>query len=171
MCRLLLTFFLALLPAVAPAVELSVGAGRTYATIRSVLAAARDGDTITVHGGIYHEGNLVIDKSVALLGRDRPRLDGDGICEVLTITAPRVTVRGFDLEHGGTSSLTDVAGIKVVAGAHGVTLEDNRIRDCSFATTASSAATRSTAHPAGPRKTATASMPGPASGWRSRTTR
>jgi nitrous oxidase accessory protein len=132
MRRGLPVFLLGLLPALLPAAELPVGAGRTYATIRSALTAARSGDTITVHGGVYHEGNLVVDKSVTLLGRDHPRLDGDGTSEVLTITAPRVTVRGFDLAHGGTSNLTDVAGIKVVAGAHRVTLEDNRISDCSF---------------------------------------
>ncbi len=131
MRRLLLSVLLCLAPAVLSAAELHVGAGKPFATIRTALTAAHDGDTVTVHGGVYREGNLVIDKPLMLVGLDHPRLDGASTDEILTITAPHVTVRGFDFQHGGTGNLTDVAGIKV-ANAHHVTLERNRITDCSF---------------------------------------
>jgi nitrous oxidase accessory protein len=113
------------------AAEWQVGSGHPFARIRDAIAAAGAGDTITVHGGVYREGNLVIDKPVTLVGLDRPRLDGEKRHEVITIAAAHVTVRGFDVVDGGTSSLHDFAGIKV-AGASHATIEDNRILGCSF---------------------------------------
>ena len=130
MPRFLLIALLALAP-VAPAAELHVGPGHPYATLHAALAAARDGDSILVHGGVHREGNLLVNKSVTLTGLDHPQLDGGATAEVLTITASHVTVRGFDVRHGGTSSLSDLAGIKVFNADH-VTIEGNRILDCSF---------------------------------------
>jgi len=131
MRQLLLRTLLCLTPAAMSAAELHVGAGKEFVTVRTALDAAHEGDTVIVHSGVYREGNLVVDKSVTLVGLDHPRLDGSSTDEILTITASHVTVRGFDVEHGGTGNLTDVAGIKV-ANAHHVTLEQNRISDCSF---------------------------------------
>jgi len=131
MHRLILSALICLAPAALSAAELQIGAGQKFATLRSALAAAHAGDTLTVHGGVYREGPLVIDKPLTLVGLDHPQLDGASTDEILTITAPHVTVRGFDLSHGGTGNLTDVAGIKV-ANTHHVTLEHNRISDCSF---------------------------------------
>lgn len=131
MRRFLPIAFLCLVPGAGLAAELHVGAGRDFTSLRAALAAARAGDSIFVHGGIHREGNLLVDKPVTLVGLDRPRLDGGATAEVLTITGSQVTVRGFDVQNGGTSSLTDVAGIKVVGASH-VTIEDNRITDCSF---------------------------------------
>ena len=113
------------------AAEWQVGSGRQFARIRDAIVAAGAGDTITVHGGVYREGNLVIDKPVTLVGLDRPRLDGEKRHEVITVAAEHVTVRGFDLVDSGTSSLRDLAGIKVANVSH-ATIEDNRILGCSF---------------------------------------
>jgi len=113
------------------AAELHVGAGQSFATITSAIAAAGAGDVVTVHSGIYQEGNLKVDKSVTLTGVDRPVLDGGGKCEVLTIVAPDVRVTGFEIRNSGISSLEDYAGIKI-SGADRVTVEDNRIRNCNF---------------------------------------
>ncbi|MEK7682104.1 MAG: hypothetical protein AAB369_04685, partial [Chloroflexota bacterium] len=38
-----------------------------YTSLAAALAAARDGDTVEVHGGRYN-GNLVINKSVSVVG-------------------------------------------------------------------------------------------------------
>lgn len=125
-----LPIFAALVAAL-PATELQVGAGRTYATLRPALAAAQPGDTIVLHAGRYAEGPLVIDKPLALIGAGRPVLDGEGQGSVLTVVASGVAVRGLVVERGGTGSIEDYAGIRVVR-ANGVTIEDNEIRDCSF---------------------------------------
>jgi nitrous oxidase accessory protein len=115
----------------APAAEWHVGAGRPLASIRAALAAAAAGDAITVHGGTYREGTLVIDKSLTLVGLDRPRLDGEHRHEVITVTASHVTIRGFEVRDAGSSNLHDFAGIKVANVSH-VTIADNRLLGCGF---------------------------------------
>jgi len=131
MRRFLPIALLCLAPVSGLADELHVGAGRAFTSLRAALTAAHAGDSIIVHGGVYREGNLLVEKPVNLVGLDHPRLDGRATDEVLTITASNVSVRGFDVQNGGTSSLADVAGIKV-DGANHVTIEDNRILDCNF---------------------------------------
>jgi nitrous oxidase accessory protein len=116
---------------IAPAAEWHVGAGQRFASIRAALGAAAPGDVITVHGGTYREGTLVIDKPVTLVGLDRPRLDGERRHEVIVVTASHVTIRGFEIRDAGSSNLHDFAGIKVSNVSH-VTVADNRLLGCGF---------------------------------------
>ncbi|MCY7330525.1 MAG: nitrous oxide reductase family maturation protein NosD [Saprospiraceae bacterium] len=95
------------------------------------LAKAQPGDTIFVHEGTYAEGNLAIDKPLTLLGIGYPVLNGQHNCEILTVTASDVCIRGFELRNSGQLSTLDVAGIKVLS-ANRVVVEDNRLRDCNF---------------------------------------
>lgn len=111
--------------------ELHVGAGMPFATVSAAIAAAGEGDTVTVHSGIYQEGNLRLEKSIVLAGVDRPVLDGGGEHEVLTVTVPDVAIRGFEIRNSGVSSLNDLAGIRI-AGTHGATVEDNTFRNTTF---------------------------------------
>lgn len=113
------------------AAELHVGPGQSFATVKAAITAAASGDIITVHPGVYQEGNIRLDKSVTLAGVDRPVLDGGGKCEVLTIVAKDARVTGFDVRNSGISSLEDYAGIKI-AGADRVTVEHNNLRNCNF---------------------------------------
>jgi nitrous oxidase accessory protein len=131
MSRLFSILFCALMPLAVSAAELHVGAGQTFTTINAAIFAANTGDTITVHAGIYQEKNLRVDKSVTLVGIDRPILDGVGEFEVITISAPDVKMSGFEIRNGGSSNLEDLAGIRI-SGVTGVTLEGNIVRDCSY---------------------------------------
>lgn len=131
MHRLLLIALLGFTAPISRADTLHVGPRQPFAGIRAAIAAAHAGDVIEVHGGVYREGNLIIDKSITLVGRDRPRLDGEKRVEVITVTAPHVSVSGFDIIDSGSSSLYDLAGIKVANVSH-VTIADNRIFGCSF---------------------------------------
>ena len=56
-----------------------------YKTLKSAIDAAVDGDKIIVKKGIYKEGNIVITKSIQLIGIDFPILDGENETEILTI--------------------------------------------------------------------------------------
>jgi nitrous oxidase accessory protein len=123
--------FFGLVPLLAGAGEWHVGIAQPFSKIRTALVAASAGDVITVHGGVYREGNLVIDKPVTLIGLNRPRLDGELLAEVITVTAPHVTIRGFEIRDSGSSSLHDLAGIRVANVSH-VTIEDNRVLGCNF---------------------------------------
>jgi nitrous oxidase accessory protein len=113
------------------ATNLHVGAGQAFNTIHSALAKAQSGDTIIVHEGIYTEGNLAIDKSLSLIGIGYPILDGQHNCEIITVTASDVYIKGFEIRNSGQLSTFDVAGIKVLS-ANRVVIADNRFRDCNF---------------------------------------
>ncbi len=55
---------------------------------------------IEVPGGMY-PGPLVIDKSVQLIGKDRPIVTGDKTGTVVTIAAPDVVLDGFIVQGSG----------------------------------------------------------------------
>jgi nitrous oxidase accessory protein len=122
---------LALMPTAIAGADLQVGTGRPFATLTSAIAAAREGDSVTVHGGVYQEGNLRLDKSITLTGVDAPVLDGAGKGEVMTITVPNVRISGFEIRNSGASSLEDQAGIRISETDH-VTVTENRIHNCTF---------------------------------------
>lgn len=108
-----------------------VGIGQANATIRAAVEKAQPGDTIFVHEGTYAEGNLAIGKRLSLIGMGYPVLDGQHNCEILTVTASDVLIRGFDIRNSGQLSTLDVAGIKVLS-ADRVVIENCRLRDCNF---------------------------------------
>lgn len=114
------------------AAPLYVGANQPFSTIRTAVEKAQAGDTIFVQQGTYAEGNLAIDKPLTLIGLDYPVLDGQHNCEIITVTASNVTIRGFEIRNSGQLSTLDVAGIKVLS-ANNVVIEENRLRDCNFA--------------------------------------
>lgn len=97
--------------------------------LAAALAAAAPGATITVPAGTY-PAPLVIDKPVMLVGEGLPVLQGDGSGDVVTITAPDVTLRGFAVRGSGVSLDREDAGIRVAAER--VTVEDNQIEDALF---------------------------------------
>jgi nitrous oxidase accessory protein len=110
---------------------LEVGADKAFLAIRPALSACTDGDTVLVHSGFYKEGNLIVSRSIYLLGRGFPVLDGDYKYEVLSIKASHVQVSGFQIQHSGVASLDDPGGIKVYECLH-VTISDNILLDNFF---------------------------------------
>ena len=97
--------------------------------LQAALAAAQPGDTIRVPAGVY-PAPLVIDKPVTLEGENFPVLQGSGEGNVVEITAPDVTLRGFVVRGSGISLDNEDAGISV--GAKGAVIENNRIEDALF---------------------------------------
>lgn len=92
---------------------------------------AQPGDTIIIRSGIYKEGNLQINKRISLLGENFPVLDGEHKYEILTITANGVTIAGLKLVNTGTSSLNDLAGIKILK-ARNVYVKGNELENTFF---------------------------------------
>jgi len=90
-----------------------VGKQQNVKTIQQALLLAVDGDTVMVNTGHYHEQNIVIDKSIYLIGINHPVLDGDDKYEVISIKADGVVIDGFKVINSGISSIEDYAGIKV----------------------------------------------------------
>src|SRR6516162_7990618 len=90
--RLALAAVAILLPCGSAAAE-----GACVAELQQRIDAASPGAVIEVSAGVY-EGDLVIDKPLHVVGRGRPLLLGRGDGTVVVITAPDVTVEGFDID-------------------------------------------------------------------------
>lgn len=126
---LVFTLALSLTPDAAAATRLIVSPQGPYTTIQDALRAAQNGDTLEVRGGTYL-GNLVIDKSVTLEGIDQPILDAGGRGTVVTLDAPDITLRGFELRNSGVEPDQNHAG--VTANAPGAIIENNAFRQVLF---------------------------------------
>jgi nitrous oxidase accessory protein len=97
--------------------------------IEEALAMAQDGDTIEVRGGVY-DAPLMVEKSVSLIGIDRPIIDGHGDGSLVLINAPDVLFQGFTLRNTGTNlSHEDCA---IIAQAPRVTIADNTMQSVLF---------------------------------------
>lgn len=111
--------------------SLHVGSGHPYAAVKEAITAAEQGDTVIVHTGTYKEGNIIVDKTMTLMGMDWPVLDGQLKYEVLSVKANHVVVSGFVIQNSGHASLDDPGGIKVY-DSRGVHIIGNRLKDNFF---------------------------------------
>ena len=66
-------------------------------TIAQAIAKAKKGDTIIVQKGTYPENNILLDKPITLIGKDRPIINGQFKGSILKIQADSVTIKGFRL--------------------------------------------------------------------------
>lgn len=110
---------------------LYVGEKQQFNAIKPAIESAMDGDSVIVMGGFYKEGNIVINKSISLIGVNRPIIDGDRRYEVITIKKDFVSISGFKIQHSGYATLDDPGGIKI-NGANHVTITNNILYDNFF---------------------------------------
>ena len=123
--------FLLITAARSNARTISVGNGYPVKTIQAAIQQAQHGDTILVYPGHYKEKNLVIAKSIYLIGKGRPIIDGEYKYENISIKAPSVLVEGFRIIRCGVSSIEDFAGIKIYDQSY-VVIRDNILEETFF---------------------------------------
>ncbi len=95
--------------------------------IQDLIDNASDGDTIYIPSGTYYE-NIVIDKSISLVGEDRDTtiIDGSGVGDVVFISADWVNITGFTIRNSGVFTISYYeAGIDI--NSKYVTITDNNI--------------------------------------------
>lgn len=105
--------------------DLVVGPGQPYATLVDALAAARDGDTIALAGGV-HRGPVVVERAVAIVGTDGAVIDGGGDGTVVTLRAEGASLTGLTIRNSGGRNDREDAGVAAYAPA---TIRDNRLED------------------------------------------
>lgn len=111
--------------------QLQVGLNKEFTSIKKAIEIADYNDTVYVHSGHYKEGNIIINKSIKLIGKGLPILDGEKNGEVLSIKSNYVLVSGFKIQKSGIASLNDPCGVKVY-DSHHVTIEHNIFDDNFF---------------------------------------
>src|SRR5690349_814973 len=117
---------------VASANTIEAGPGKNVRTLRQAISLARNGDTVLLNAGVYKEGNIVITRSIHLIGVGNPVLDGELKHELLTLSGHGIVVQGISFRNAGYSSMDDYAAIKVIDAAN-VRIENNSITNSSFA--------------------------------------
>jgi nitrous oxidase accessory protein len=104
-------------------------AGPTLSDLRARVAEARPGATLRIPAGTY-PGPVIIDKPLSLLADPGAILEGRGDGDVLVVSAPDVTVRGFTIRRTGID--LDRENAAVTVSAPRARIEDNRIEDALF---------------------------------------
>lgn len=108
------------------------GKGLPVQTLKQAVTLAKDGDTILLKNGVYREGNILLTRSITLLGEGNSVLDGNNKTELITISGKNITVKKIQFQNAGYSALNDFAAIKVI-DASNILLEQNSITNSYFA--------------------------------------
>jgi nitrous oxidase accessory protein len=98
--------------------------------LQARVDAAPAGSVVAVESGEYR-GDLVLDRPLTLVGKDRPRLVGSGQGSVVRVRGAGVTLDGFDIDgrQGGDLG-RDSSGVHV--SASGATIRNCRIDNALF---------------------------------------
>lgn len=123
--------YLCMVVGTAGAATIHVGKQHTLQSINQAIAKAKKGDTVVVHGGIYQEENILIAKSVTLIGLNSPVIDAQKKYAPVSIEASHVTLKGFTIKNSARSSVKDIAAIKV-HDSRAVQILDNILDDNFF---------------------------------------
>jgi nitrous oxidase accessory protein len=108
-----------------------VGKDQPVATIRKAIELAKDNDTILIQPGIYKEGNIIIRKSVILIGQNFPILEGENKFEIFTVSGSNITIKGLLFQNSGQSALNDYASIKIIDSKN-LVIENNKVINSYF---------------------------------------
>jgi parallel beta-helix repeat protein len=92
--------------------------GADFTRIQDAINKASDGDRIIVYSGIYYE-NVVVNKSVTLMGNGQPVIDAGGEGNAITLTEDGITLVGFNATNSGSSAKD--AGIRVSSNNNTIT--------------------------------------------------
>jgi len=91
-----------------------VGPEESVTQIKQAITMAQPGDTILVRAGTYREGNIILQKSIVLMGEGYPVLDGEHQYETLTVHTQNAVIKGLKFINTGTGSIEDKAAIKIL---------------------------------------------------------
>ncbi|MCU0321878.1 MAG: nitrous oxide reductase family maturation protein NosD [Chitinophagaceae bacterium] len=125
------TILFLLIAIISQAKSIEVGKQKNYITITNAFNACNAGDTIFIHAGTYYEKNLIINKTITLIGINYPILDGEFKYEIISVQSSYVVINGLKIQNSGVSSIVDFAGIKLY-NVSNVKVENNIVQNCFF---------------------------------------
>ena len=108
-----------------------IGKGQAVSTIVKGVELAKPGDTLLITAGHYTEGNIIVQKSIAIIGEGLPVLDGENKYEIFTIHATNATIQGIKFINNGVASINDLAAIKVL-DSKGLHIKNNKFENTFF---------------------------------------
>jgi nitrous oxidase accessory protein len=127
----LFSIFMLIVGESASANTIIAGKGKPVSSLRQAISIAKDGDTVLLNKGLYKEGNIIINKSICLIGVDGPVLDGGNKYEILTLTGGNIIIKGVHFANAGYSSMNDYAALKII-DATNILVDGNSFQNSSF---------------------------------------
>jgi nitrous oxidase accessory protein len=94
--------------------------------VQAAVAAEPAGGVVELLPGL-HRGPVLLDRAIALTGREGAVLEAPGQGSVVTVTAEAASVRGLVLRGSGSSLDGMDSGVLLRQGARGAVVRDNRI--------------------------------------------
>ena len=119
--KILLFFFFCSL--IVSAKQLEVCSSCSIKTIKEAINIAEDGDEIYIKKGVYKENNIIINKSISLIGEKGAVIDGEQAGGIIIFESDNFTIRGLKIINVGMSYTVDYAAIKVIKATN-FTIED-----------------------------------------------
>ena len=95
-------------------------------SLQSAIASAEPGDVLRLERG-RHQGPIVLDKPLTLVGDEGAVLLGSGHGSVISITVPGVTVKGLTIRGSGIDVPAMDSAILVARTAPGAKIFNNRL--------------------------------------------
>lgn len=108
-----------------------VGINQSVKTIKQAIEQAKAKDTLLIQPGIYREGNIVLEKSLVIIGKEYPVVDGENKYEIFTIHADHVVISGLKFINTGVASINDLAAVKVLESNH-LVISNNKLENTFF---------------------------------------
>jgi len=128
--KALITYCAVFLTIVGSSLSAKTHSVRSGESIQSAINSAQKLDTIIiVEAGTYQE-NLLLTKSITLIGSNNAVIRGNGAGSIITILADSCVVKGFTIEHCGKMLVNEDAGILVKSNYN--IIEQNHLRDILF---------------------------------------
>jgi nitrous oxidase accessory protein len=104
---------------------------RPKQSIQVAIDMAQSGDTVLIAKGLYQENEIIIRKSLTLIGVDYPTIDGQNKGNIILVAADRVNIVGLELINTGFSNMDDSAAIKFFDSKDS-RVENNRLSNTFF---------------------------------------
>lgn len=112
--------------------DIFVGDKESVKSIKQAVVFADDGDRIIIKTGIYKEQNIIIEKSLQIIGENNSVIDGEGADEIFTIRKSGCSIQNLIIRNTGISFMKDIAGIKV-ENCKNIIIENNILENTFFA--------------------------------------
>lgn len=92
--------------------------------LKEIIENAENGDEIIIKPGTYKVDNIIITKSIKIIGENFPIIEGNKKEEIFTVKSNNVHIKGLNILNAGVSFLRENAAIRLEE-VSGCLVEDN----------------------------------------------
>lgn len=99
-----------------------------HGELQSAIDSAQTGDTLILSSGIY-QGSVNVHRSLTLIGNNSSIIDGEGTSHTITVSAPDVVIKGFNIQNSGNDLNSEDSAIFITEEGDRSRIEDNYLKN------------------------------------------